>query len=63
MVLNQTRRVWGHAVYLSCFRSANDWVIIISSHTSQDALVHYQQRWMIETLFQALKGSGKTYKD
>ena len=59
MVLNQSRKIWGgQVVYLACFRTKDDWVIIICDKTPKKALEYYQQRWMIETLFQALKGRG-----
>lgn len=58
MVLNTPRNVWGEAVRLACFRSADDWVILIGNASPENALTQYQERWMIETRFQALKGRG-----
>ena len=63
MILNRSRKVWGHDVYLACFRSADDWVIIISDKAPEVALQNYQRRWTIETLFQALKGRGFNLED
>ena len=63
MVLNTPRKVWGETVKLACFRSSNDWVIIICNESPELALKNYQERWMIETLFQALKGRGFNLED
>lgn len=56
--LKQARELWGVRVYLSCFRSEQERVIIISDVVGQEALTDYMRRWEIETLFQALKGRG-----
>ncbi len=56
--LTDARSVWGESVYLPCFRSRQEHVIIASDRCAHNALVEYQQRWQIERLFQALKGRG-----
>ena len=56
--LNHARELWGVRVYLSCYRSEQERVIIISNEPGQQALADYMRRWEIETLFQALKGRG-----
>lgn len=56
--LNHARELWGVQVWLSCYRSAQERVIIISNEPGQQALADYMRRWEIETLFQALKGRG-----
>ena len=56
--LNHAREVWGVKVYLSCYRSEQERVIIISNEPGQGALADYMRRWEIETLFQAFKGRG-----
>ena len=58
MVLNQSRKLWGIPVYLSCYRSETERVIIASDQYTTSALNDYSQRWQIETLFQAFKGRG-----
>lgn len=63
MVLNSSRKVWGEEVEIACFRSSDDWVIVICNELPELALQNYQERWMIETLFQALKGRGFNLED
>ncbi|WP_263079026.1 IS4 family transposase [Endozoicomonas sp. Mp262] len=58
MHLNHARELWGVRVFLSCYRSEQERVIIISNEAGQEALGDYMRRWEIETLFQALKGRG-----
>ena len=56
--LHQARELWGARVFLSCFRSEQERIIIMSNEPGQQALADYMRRWEIETLFQALKGRG-----
>ncbi len=64
MTLNKSRKIWGgQVVHLACFRTADSWVIVICAQAPHKALEHYQQRWKIETLFQALKGRGFNLED
>ena len=58
MHLNHARELWGVRVFLSCYRSEQERIIIISNESGQEALGDYMRRWEIETLFQALKGRG-----
>ena len=58
MVLNKHRIMWGIPVYLSCYRSGSERVIIASDQYTLSALKDYSFRWKIETLFQAFKGRG-----
>jgi len=56
MRLNSSREIWGEKVQIACFRSSDDWLIVISNEDPELALQNYREHWMIETLFQALKG-------
>ena len=56
--LNGAREMWGVSVYLSCYRSDQERIIIISNTPCETSLSDYLRRWEIESLFQSLKGRG-----
>lgn len=59
MVLNTSRRIWGHTVYLGATRTADrGWVVIVCDRHTPDMLKDYARRWEIETLFACLKTRG-----
>lgn len=66
-ILAGKRWVWGRQVYVigTCLspkqksnKSDDDFLIIITTHEPDKALVDYRRRWGIETLFGALKTRG-----
>lgn len=63
MAIHRPRKIWGQMVYLACFQSEEERIIIICNDSPEQALANYQRRWTIETLFQSLKGRGFNLED
>ena len=63
MILNQKRLVWGIPLHLIAVRLKDEWLILITDHSPQNALSDYKKRWQIETLFACLKTRGFNLED
>jgi hypothetical protein len=57
-ILRKPRLIYGHPLYLSVLRLADEYVLIAAPQAGGRMLHHYQQRWGIECLFAALKSRG-----
>lgn len=56
--LRKPRLIYGHNLYLSAIRLADEFLIVASKAKDKRALVAYKERWGIEVLFANLKSRG-----
>lgn len=56
--LRKPRKIYGHILYLSVLRLADELLIVASHRKDSNALQSYKRRWGIEVLFAAFKSRG-----
>lgn len=57
-ILRKPRLIYGHDLYLSAIRLADEFLIVASKETGRTSLDSYKKRWGIEVLFANLKSRG-----
>ncbi len=62
-VIETTRPIYGHRVFISGMRTEEDYLIIITNCSPENAVEIYALRWEIETLFGCLKSKGFHFED
>ncbi len=62
-ILRKPRPIYGHSLYLSALRLAEEYVIVVRFQQGAWGLEHYRPRWGIECLFAALKSRGFDFED
>lgn len=57
-ILRKPRLIYGHRLYLSAIRLAEEFLIVASKEKGRKPLLTYKKRWGIEVLFANLKSRG-----
>jgi Transposase DDE domain. len=63
--ISTTRNVYGHQLYITGMRLADDFLIVVTNQEPQQAqaIEVYARRWEIETLFGCLKSKGFRFEE
>lgn len=62
-VIETARPIYGHQVFISGMRIEDDYLIVVTNRSPENAVEIYALRWEIETLFGCLKSKGFHFED
>jgi len=61
--LATTKKIYGQRVRVAGLRLTDEYLILITNHLPERALLQYKKRWQIETLFGSLKSRGFNFEE